>query len=137
MGRERRKFERIESLLSTKYIAKRSQITGYSLTRDVSEGGIGLPSDGRIPNGEEVNITIALHGDAQKTIPATAKVVWSRRNAEHWKSKYSAGLEFMYISPHDKQMLLDYGKENQWVKGDFEQKLEEDEIPILGKERES
>jgi len=137
MGRERRKFDRIESLLSTKYIAKKSQITGYSLTKDLSEGGIGLPSDGKIPNGDEVNITIALRGDAQKTIPATAKVVWSRRNSEHWKSKYSAGLQFMYISPHDKQMLLDYVKGNQWEKGDFERKLEEDKVPILGKERES
>ena len=133
MGRERREFERIESLIHIRYVSQKPKIKGHSLAKDFSAGGLGLPADGRIPKGAELNLTILLYEDGQKRIPATAKVVWSRRNFEHWKSKYSSGLKFLDIKPTDKEKLMDYVKRHRWIKSDFERTLEEDKVPVLGR----
>jgi c-di-GMP-binding flagellar brake protein YcgR len=134
MGKERRRFERIESLIEIRYKGRSQDISGYSLTRDVSEGGMGLPVSGSIPAGTSLNLEINLGGASfRKEIAAAAKVAWSRRNAEHWKPRYSAGLRFIKIADDDKQDLMDYARKNRWVKSDFERSLEENKIPILGR----
>ncbi|MCM8782722.1 MAG: PilZ domain-containing protein [Candidatus Omnitrophica bacterium] len=133
MKKERRQWERIDSLVTVKYISTRGRINGYALTKDLSGGGIGMPSDGKIPAGTELNLTISLQEDGQRFIPTTAKVVWSRRNFEHWKPRYSLGLKFLDIDSSDKDRLLQYIKTHRWIKSDFERALEEDKVPVLGK----
>lgn len=133
MGKERRRHERVESLISIKYVSKTGEISGYALTRDLSHGGVGLPVDGNIPRGTEIDLTIIIQEDGKRLIPAAAKVVWSRRNFEHWKSRYSAGLEFIDVDPRDKETLLDYVRKHRWIKSDFERALEEDKVPVLGR----
>lgn len=132
MEKERRRFERIECLLNVKYNSKKDQINGYSFTKDVSEGGIGLPVSGKIPTETRLDITVMLNKVGQTDILVGAKVVWSRKNVEHWKSRYSAGLKFLDIEPADKEKLLKYVKEHRWIKTDFERSLEENKVPVLG-----
>lgn len=133
MGKERRQFERIESLVNIRYTSKEDAIRGSSLTKDFSESGIGMPVDGKIPEGEVLNLEIALNENGQSQIQATAKVVWSKKNFEHWKSRYSSGLRFQEIAPNDKDALMKYVKRHRWVKSDFERALEENKVPILGR----
>jgi len=132
MGREKRGFERVDSLVSVHYSSRESRIEGNSLTKDVSESGIGLPVDGKIPAGGMLELKIFLEGDHRIEIPAAAKVVWSKRNQEHWKSRYSAGLNFMTIDSSDKKMLIKYARGHRWIKSDFERALEEDRVGVLG-----
>ncbi len=131
MGKERREFERIDSLISIKYAAKKQEISGNSLTKDVSAGGVGLPVNGKITTGEDLDLMITLPQDPQKPITVTARVAWSKRNFEHWKSRYSSGLRFINISEADKDKLLNYVQGHRWVKSDFERALEEHKVPIL------
>lgn len=133
MGRERRRHERVESMLSVRYTSTTGQIAGYSLTKDLSQGGIGLALNGKIPSGTELNLEITLE-EEKKAIPAAAKVVWSSRNFEHWRSRYSAGLEFVRIDDKDSDALLEYAQRHRWIKSDFERALEENKVPVLGKE---
>ena len=132
MGRERRQFERVESLISIKYVAPADKISGNSLTQDVSAGGVGLPVNGKISAGTGLDIVITLPDDRQATIPAKAKVAWAKRNFEHWKPKYSSGLKFVSISPSDRDKLLAYAAKHRWVKSDFERALEADRVSVLG-----
>lgn len=134
MRREKRVFERIDSLIDVRYKGMTDDIRGYSLTKDVSEGGMGLPVNGRIQSGTLLELEIILERLKRKIeMAAVVKVVWSRRNAEHWMPRYSAGLKFVEISPSDKDALVNYARENRWIKGDFERSLEENKIPVLGK----
>ncbi|MCX5716237.1 MAG: PilZ domain-containing protein [Candidatus Omnitrophica bacterium] len=132
MGRERRRFERFESLVSVKYTARKGDFTGYSFTKDLSEEGVGLPMASAIPRRGPLDLIIIIPGGDFREIRATAKVAWFKRNLEHWKSYYSAGLRFKDISPTDKNRLLAYAKNHRWVKSSFEQQLEEDKVPVLG-----
>jgi c-di-GMP-binding flagellar brake protein YcgR len=132
MGRNRRVFERVDSLINVKYASQTGNISGYSLTKDFSEGGVGLPVDGKIPAGTRLNITIIPQETGQGKIDAAAQVVWSRRNTEHWKSRYSAGLKFLEINPDDKERLLKFIGAHRWIKTDFERALEENKVPVLG-----
>lgn len=134
MGRERRRFERIDSHVAVRYASVKWGMRGHSLTKDCSEGGLGLAINGKIPEGERLNLEIKVPDDRrEKTIPAVAKVVWARRNLEHWKCRYSAGLRFLTITPGDKNILLEYVKMHRWIKSDFERALEENKVPILGR----
>jgi|GEM_PF-4074650 len=134
MGRERRRFERVEVLVSVNYVSESARINNYSLTKDISEGGLSIPANNKLPLGARMNITITISDKkGREEIPAVAKVVWSRRNTEHWKPRYSAGLEFLDIQPSGKERLLMYAGENRWIKSDFERSLEEDKVPILGR----
>lgn len=132
MGKERRKSERVDSLIAVKYASGSGGISGSSLTKDVSETGIGLPLNGKIPTGMKLDVAITLDKGPKKEIPAVATVVWSKRNTQHWKSRYSAGLKFLDINPMDKNRLLEYVGANRWIKSDFERSLEENKVPILG-----
>jgi len=134
MGQERRRFERVESLVSVNYVSEGAEINNYSLTRDISEGGLSIPLSNRLPSGAKMDIAIIISDKkSEEKISAVAKIVWSRRNTEHWKPRYSAGLEFLDIQPFDKERLLKYARENRWIKSDFERALEEDKVPVLGR----
>jgi c-di-GMP-binding flagellar brake protein YcgR len=80
-----------------------------------------------------MDLNIILEKNKREEIAASAMVVWSRRNAEHWKPRYSAGLRFSEISSADRDKLVRYASENRWVKSDFERSLEENKIPVLGR----
>lgn len=131
MGKERRMSERIESLINVRYKGRAHEIKGYSLTKDVSESGMGLPVNSKIPPGTTLDMDIILEQAARETLAVVAKVVWSRRNSEHWKPRYSAGLRFSEISENDKDSLIRYARDNRWVKGDFERSLEDNKVPVL------
>ena len=133
MGRERRAFERIDSLVNIKYQGRSYKAQGNSLSRDVSKEGVGMPVNSRIPPGTTLDLNIILEKNKREEIIASAKVVWSRRNEEHWKPRYSAGLKFLEISSADQDRLVRYAGENRWVKSDFERSLEENKIPVLGR----
>lgn len=133
MGKERRVFERIDSLVNIKYKGRAYKTQGNSLSRDVSKEGIGMPVNNRIPPGTTLDLNIILEKNMREEIVAAAKVMWSKRNMEHWKPRYSAGLKFFEISSVDQDRLVRYAEENRWVKSDFERSLEENKIPVLGR----
>lgn len=132
MGRERRGSERINSLVAVKYASESGEIKGDSFTEDINESGIGFPTSGKIPPGTKLNLEISLEKGSKKEIHAAGTVIWSRRNTQHWKSRYSAGLKLLDIDGEDKNRLLEYARENRWIKSDFEWSLEENKVPVLG-----
>ncbi|MBI4336012.1 MAG: PilZ domain-containing protein [Candidatus Omnitrophica bacterium] len=129
MGRERRKFERVESIVNVRYTSRGGKFSGNSLTKDVSECGACLACGGLLPAGLALDVVIDK-GDAD-TIKVPAKVVWSRRNSEHWKPRYSAGVEFKRLDTANRNTLVRYAKEKRWIKSDFERSLEENKVPVL------
>lgn len=132
MKQNRRRSERIDTMISVKYSSDDNHITGCSLTKDLSLEGLGLPLNGKPPSGSKLALLLTIYGTMQKTIPAVATVVWARRNFEHWKPKYSSGLRFITINEDDRKALMDYARDHRYVKTDFERALEDNKIPILG-----
>lgn len=133
MQKDKRRFERMESLVSVKYASPTGEIAGFSITKDLSEGGVGLPVSGKIPKGTEVELAITIPENGCRQINARGVIAWSKRNFEHWKSRYSAGVEFLKIDSGDKDKLIEYARRHRWIKNDFERALEEDKVPVLGR----
>ncbi|MEI8176142.1 MAG: PilZ domain-containing protein [Candidatus Omnitrophota bacterium] len=135
MSRDRRRFERIDTLVRVKYAMEsdEGQVLGYSLSKDFSHGGLGIPTERAIPRGATMDLEITLDQLNQWVIPATVKVAWVKRNFEHWRSRYSLGLEYTEIDPENREQLVHYAKRHRWVKSDFESALEDNKVPVLGR----
>ncbi len=133
MGKERRQNERINSLVSVAYSSKDGALKGYSLTKDISTGGLCLASEKNIPRGTKLDLDIIIDQRDQWIMPVKARVAWSRQNPEHWKSPYSYGLEFLKIDLENKNQLFRFAKRHKWEKNDFETALEDNKVQILGK----
>ncbi|MGA2533665.1 MAG: PilZ domain-containing protein [Candidatus Aminicenantales bacterium] len=89
--------------------APRPKQTFYSLTNDISMGGIRIMTDAPLPVDSRVKLEITL-SKPRKSIQAVARVRWVKDL--FGKHVYDMGLEFEEICSADKLVLIDhlYGK---------------------------
>lgn len=129
MMKERRKYVRYHTLFPVRYHSDNNRIVGYSLTKDLSREGLGIPSDTYLPPRSKLNIEISIP-QGQK-ISAKVVVVWSKRNKNSWEPLYSSGLKFEEIDLASLEKLIDIARQHQWQKSDYEKSLEENSEPAL------
>jgi uncharacterized protein (TIGR02266 family) len=89
--------------------AQGSRNVYYSLTRDLSIGGIRIMTDAPLAVGSRVKVEITL-AKSRKRVQAVAAVRWV--NELFGKEVYDMGLEFVEIDPETELALIDhvYGK---------------------------
>ncbi len=77
----------------------------YSLTRDISMGGVRLMTAAPLDVGSRVRIDITL-GRSRKRIRAVAEVRWVR---DLYASEvFEVGLQFVGLDPNDEFVLMDH-----------------------------
>ena len=77
----------------------------YSLTRDISPGGVRLITDAPIPIDSNVRLEIAL-SRVRKVVRATGKVRWVE--LLYGDGVYEMGIEFTDIGPEGIGAILEY-----------------------------
>jgi len=77
----------------------------YSLTQDISMGGVRIMTDASLERGERVRIDITL-SRSRKRIRAVAEVRWVRELYD--REVFEVGLQFAGLDPDDEFALMDY-----------------------------
>ena len=77
----------------------------YSLTRDISMGGLSLMTSAPLEPGARVRVDLTL-GRSRKRIRAVAEVRWVR--ALYGSEVFEAGLQFVGLEPDDEFTLMDH-----------------------------
>jgi c-di-GMP-binding flagellar brake protein YcgR len=77
----------------------------YSLTRDISMGGIRIMTAAPLEPGTRVRVDITL-GRSRKRIKAVAEVRWVRDL--YGREVFEAGLQFVGLEPDDEFALMDH-----------------------------
>jgi c-di-GMP-binding flagellar brake protein YcgR len=77
----------------------------YSLTRDISMGGVRLMTAAPLEPGSQVRVEITL-GRSRKRIKAVAEVRWVRDL--YGSEVFEAGLQFVGLEPDDELALMDH-----------------------------
>jgi len=87
--------------------------TYYSLTKDISVGGIRIMTDAPLEVDSRVGLEITLT-KSRTRIRAVARVCWVKELFD--KDVFETGLEFTEIDPDDRLALMDhlYGKAKPW-----------------------
>jgi c-di-GMP-binding flagellar brake protein YcgR len=77
----------------------------YSLTRDISMGGVRIMTVAPLETGARVRLDITL-GRSRKRIRAIAEVRWARELYGH--EVFEAGLQFVGLEPNAEFALIDH-----------------------------
>ena len=77
----------------------------YSLTRDISMGGVRIMTVAPLETGTRVRLDITL-GRSRKRIRAIGEVRWSRELYGH--EVFEAGLQFVGLEPNAEFALIDH-----------------------------
>lgn len=77
----------------------------YSLTQDISVGGVRIITDEALEEGERVRVDITL-GRSRKRIRAVAEVRWVREL--YAREVFEVGLRFAGLDPDDEFALMDH-----------------------------
>lgn len=103
----RREFPRINFDASCSYQHPGQSQLDYTITKDLSEGGMGLILDKFIPTGSELVVEFSLRKYAEP-IKTKAKLSWITKLP--YAQRYRAGLEFKELSQFYKINLLRFLK---------------------------
>ncbi len=77
----------------------------YSLTRDISMGGVRLMTSAPLEPGSRVRVDLTL-GRSRRRIKAVAEVRWVRDL--YGREVFEAGLQFVGLEPDDEFALMDH-----------------------------
>lgn len=100
MGKERRKFIRLEKSVNIFYAPMARMHPPFTtLSKDISGEGIRIPIERGVKKGEVLELEIALPGE--KSIFALGKVVWLKGK--------EAGIKFVNIEAEDKAQIFNAG----------------------------
>lgn len=100
MGAEKRKYLRscVSFPIECSILSKHSYF--YTVSKDVSAGGVRILSDDFLPKNNYLKLNINL---IDKVVGAKAKVIWCSK--ERVSDRYYAGLEFTEIGKEGKELL--------------------------------
>lgn len=103
MIKEKRQFPRINAKFPLRYQIKRGGFVASALTQDISISGAKLNADRFFPLGLNLNLELNI---LSKIINPVGRVIWSQ-SLPH-SDRYQMGIEFIKISPQDRNHLSDY-----------------------------
>jgi len=110
-GKERRKYGRFKKILDVIYaIAKKPQLKSNGRTIDISEGGMKLLLDEKLPAGAILDLKISIPASAQE-IEVEGEVVWCEENSqkeEPGKRHFYHGIKFLAIKEPSGKYLSEY-----------------------------
>ena len=98
---EQRIFPRYQYSIPLKYRIKNDHISTFTVTRDISTGGLKIITNKYLPRGTNIHIEINL--PPKHTINATVTSIWSRR-VDH-SEQYLAGAKFLEINMLDEKNI--------------------------------
>ena len=114
MDKERRRFKRFDAFMSVKMSSEHAgQISGVSLSNDLSREGIKISTNKTIARGAVVDLEIAIPDDP-KPVYTTGEVVWVTKKADTIDKEFELGVKFLMMDPVDKFRVLDYAY-NSWL----------------------
>lgn len=103
----RRRFPRIDRTLQVKYYPpEKENKFSYTVTRDISRGGICMPAVSDIVRSGDVIRLDINGGDGGNRIMATGRVRWVKALARKALLDEDAGIEFVDIAPADIDRLV-------------------------------
>ena len=104
---DRRRFPRIDTTLEIKYYSPaNSRNVGYTISNNVSKGGISMPALSSIAkSGELIKLDIN-NKNARGYVSATGKVRWVAMRKRKALLDEEAGIEFVDITPADIDRLV-------------------------------
>jgi len=97
---EKRKCQRLPISFPVECTTLPSRNYFYTVTKDISMGGVKIISDAFLSKGNPFKVNVNL---IDKVIDLEAEVAWC--NAQSRQQRYSAGLEFKNINPDDQKEL--------------------------------
>ncbi len=104
---DKREYIRIDDTIKVWFrIIEPAAGHGTSLSKNISEGGIALPTNQRLEKDTILELWINLERTA-KPIIATGKVAWLKENTPS-KYPFLIGIKFIRISPSDYDKLKSY-----------------------------
>ena len=104
--KERRKFPRYDSALEVKYSTQGDAgIEGYTVSRNVSLGGILIPVSKFIKNGDVIKLDIDTNNNGNR-VAAYGRVKWTQAITRPSPLQMDAGIEFTRIEPQDARRLV-------------------------------
>src|SRR3989338_2468746 len=103
---ERRMHQRYDSALEVKYSTPGSVgMEGYTISTNISRGGMRLPLSKFIRTGETIKLEIETN-DRKAKVAAVGKVKWSKPISRPSPLQLDAGVEFIRIDSQDADRLL-------------------------------
>ena len=103
---EQRRFPRYQYSIPLKYRVKEEHIPTFTVTRDISTGGLKIVTNKYLPRGTSLHIEIEV--PPKHTINAVVTNVWSRR-IDH-SEQYLSGTKFSEINKFDEKNIQELVK---------------------------
>lgn len=100
---EKRKGERFDIRLPIHYVVKGKRHFGNTITKNLSESGVGIVLDEFIPPSTDIFLEVNL---ASKAISALGKIVWVKQLPSSYR--YKAGIKFAEIDALEKRDISEY-----------------------------
>jgi hypothetical protein len=102
---DKRRFPRYENAFEVKYSSQsRTGVDGYSVSTNVSRGGLRLPLSSFIKTGDTLRLRIDP-SDSRGNVDAVGRVVWARHVGRPAVLQIDAGVEFTNIDPRNADRL--------------------------------
>ncbi|MFQ5681522.1 MAG: PilZ domain-containing protein [Candidatus Omnitrophota bacterium] len=101
---EQRIFPRFHYSIPIKYCPKNNTASIYTVTRDISVGGLKILTHSFLPRGTNVSVEVKVPSSSG-VVNALASVVWSNRISH--SEQYLSGLRFSEIEDRDKKNISD------------------------------
>lgn len=110
-GKERRKHTRLQKILDVSYtVRKKPFLKSSARTTDISEGGMKIVLDEKLPTGTILELKVPLP-DSKGTQDIEAEVVWSEESPDKSSSGkriFSSGVKFLAVRESSGSALLSY-----------------------------
>ena len=111
-GPNRRRYFRLKQSLDATYVLERQpHIQMHGVTADISEGGLRLIIDAKLPMGDVLDLTVVL-ADTGTRIEVEGTVVWAEDARDYddpsGKRLFYAGIRFCGMSERDAKALAAY-----------------------------
>ncbi|MFO8057132.1 MAG: TIGR02266 family protein [bacterium] len=106
MAERRSNFRLVSKLEVQERDPARARVPLY-VSGNISAGGMFLITQDPYPAGTTFRISFGLPQDG-KTVEATGRVVWSRRQKENPERQPGMGIEFLEIEEQDRQRIREF-----------------------------
>lgn len=111
-GGERRSHVRFKKCLEVIYsIQKRPRLKANGATVNISEGGMKLSLDEKLPEGTIMNLKVSIPNGAEDTAEIEAQIVWSsdiKEKDPEGKRQFHSGIKYIAIKDPPGKSLVEY-----------------------------
>lgn len=103
---DKRRFQRIDSALEVEYSPQGRSDSSYTVSKNISKGGICIPTLLSYPKENELVKLLIRTSDNKRHIPVTGKVRWIKRLDRPAILGQEVGIEFLDADKDNVERLL-------------------------------